>query len=143
MGPLGPIIGPLGPIIGPLGPIIGPLGPILLGCPIIDPIIPGPIGPISIVGESDPIPMEVTGFPSGPSIPPSGEFIIPGSRFPIEPRPESGPGPIELGVEQGVDTWVNCWDIWAIEEIGSNPLEAIDEGTEVEVGVAGFSGIFS
>ena len=59
---------------------------------------------------------EKTGLPSGPSIaPPSGELIIPGSRFPMEPRPLSGPGPTELGVEQGVETWppgpASCCDI--------------------------------
>lgn len=71
-----------------------------------------PIGPplfsMFVGDESCPgvIPLdENTGLPSGPSIePPRGEFIIPGSRFPMEPRPLSGPGPMELGVEHGVDT---------------------------------------
>ena len=80
---------------------------------------------------------------------PKGEFIIPGSRLPPnEPRPESGPGPIELGVEQGVDCcccccWVSCWDIWAMEEIGSNPpliLPSIEE-EGIEEGVPGFNGM--
>jgi hypothetical protein len=99
-----------------------------------------------------------TGLPSGPSIPllpaPNGEFIIPGSRLPpSEPSPESGPGPIELGVEQGVDCCcccccccccVSCCDIWAIEEIGSKPpfmLPSIEEEEGSEEGVPGFSGM--
>ena len=74
---------------------------------------------------------------------------MPGSRFPPrEPRPESGPGPIEFGVEQGVDCcccWVSCCDIWAIEEIGSKPPLLLptppmaDDGREQ--GVPGFSGM--
>ena len=110
--------------------------------------MPGPIGPILSIAdgdESEPSPIELgTGLPSGPNIlPPRGELSIPGSRFPMEPSPESGPGPMELGVEQGVDTWVSCCDICAIEVIGSNPLPAWLEGTEVEVGVEGLSGMLS
>jgi len=66
--------------------------------------------------------------------------------LPMEPSPESGPGPMELGVEQGVLTCVSCCDICAIDEIGSKqpltgPLE--EAGTDVEVGVAGLSGMLS
>lgn len=68
----------------------------------------------------------------------------------MEPSPESGPGPMEFGVEQGVLTCVSCCDICAIEEIGSKtPLAAAaagpleEAGTDVEVGVAGLSGMLS
>lgn len=64
----------------------------------------------------------------------------------MEPRPESGPGPMELGVEQGVDTCVvSCWDIWAIEEMGSNPLLLPMFGGPLALldGVAGFNGRLS
>ena len=106
---------------------------------------------MSMVGEESPRPRELgTGLPSGPSmLPPSGEFIIPGSRLPMEPRPESGPGPMELGVEHGVDTWVSCCDICAIEEIGSKPLPPPPPTRTggppalAEVGVPGFNGMLS
>lgn len=151
-GPIGPLpIGPLGPIIGPFGPI-GPRGPWPIG-PIGPPGPIIPIGPpmLSIPdGDSLPMPpMDVgTGLPSGPSMePPSGEFIMPGSRLPMEPMPLSGPGPMLLGVLHGVDTCVSCCDIWAMEEMGSNPLLLLvwpmDEGTDVEVGVPGLSGRLS
>ena len=104
---------------------MGPLGRIFL----LGPPIKGPLGPPSIdmVGdESSPgtRPGPDTGFPSGPSMgAPRGELIIPCSILPMEPRPESGPWPTLLGVEQGVVAWpVSCWDIWAIEEIGSKAL---------------------
>jgi hypothetical protein len=122
----GPIIGPLGPIIGPLGPIMGPFGR-MPRPPGAGPII-GPLGPMlsMVVGEESRPgmrpPPEHTGLPSGPSMaPPSGEFIIPGSRLPMEPRPESGPWPTELGVEQGVVPGfpVSCCDICAMLLIGS------------------------
>ena len=133
MGPPGPIMlppmgppGPPGPP-GP-GPIIGPRGPIICPGPLgRSPMGPAPSGPMLVGEESWPGVMpedENTGLPSGPSMePPSGEFIIPGSRLPMEPRPLSGPGPMELGVEQGVEPApASCWDICAMLLIGSNPL---------------------
>jgi len=146
-GPPGPPIGPLGPIIGPFGPIIGPFGRIPRFPP--GPII-GPLGPMLsiVVGEesrpgSIPLPVH-TGFPSGPSIaPPRGEFIMPCSRLPMLPRPESGPWPTEFGVEQGVDTCpVSCCDIWAMLLIGSKVLEGGGPWPwDCVEGVPGLSGI--
>lgn len=136
IGPLGPILLGPGPNIGPLGPIDGPLG-----------LIPILMLSILVGEESCPgiIPLEdPTGFPSGPSIePPRGEFIIPGSMFPMDPSPLSGPWPMEFGVEQGVDTWpVNCWDICAMLLIGSKAFPAILQGLfPVLDGVAGFRGM--
>ena len=130
LGPIGPPI--MLPPIGPPGPIIGPRGP---GPPIIGPggpfcLIPIPAMLSRLVGEESwpgvrPV-EEKTGLPSGPSMaPPRGELIMPGSRLPIDPSPLSGPGPTELGVEQGVEPGpgpANCWDIWAMLLMGSNPL---------------------
>jgi len=45
-----------------------------------------------------------------------------------------------LGVEHGVDTWVSCWDIWAMDEMGSNPLLMFPVMLAVLDGVAGLSG---
>ena len=55
---------------------------------------------------------------------------MPGSRLPMEPRPLSGPGPTEFGVEQGVEAGpgpgpANCWDICAMLLMGSKPLLAM------------------
>ena len=126
-GPPGLIMGPLGPIIGPLGPIMGPFG--LLPRPPGPPgPIMGPLGPMlsMVVGEeSRPgrMPGPETGLPSGPSMaPPRGELIIPWSRLPMLPSPESGPWPTELGVEQGVPWPVSCCDICAMLLIGSKAL---------------------
>ena len=48
----------------------------------------------------------------------------------MEPRPLSGPGPTEFGVEQGVEAGpgpgpANCWDICAMLLMGSKPLLAM------------------
>ena len=100
-----------------------------------------------LVGEEswpDIIPLvDPTGFPSGPNKElPRGEFIIPGSRLPMEPSPLSGPWPIEFGVEQGVEIWpVSCWDIWAMELMGSKALPAMEHVLlPVLDGVAGLRG---
>ena len=128
-GPIGPPI--ILPPIGPPGPIIGPRGPgpPCIGGPLglipIPAMLSSPVGEESWTGVS---PLEEkTGLPSGPSMaPPSGELIMPGSRLPMEPSPLSGPGPTELGVEQGVEPAppgpASCWDIWAMLLIGSKPL---------------------
>ena len=57
------------------------------------------------------------------------------------PMPLSGPGPMELGVEQGVLP-ASCCDIWAILLIGSNPLlDMLGLGFWPEPGVPGFNGM--
>ena len=99
-----------------------------------------------VVGEESrpgTIPQLDTGLPSGPRIGlPRGEFIMPGSRLPMEPSPESGPCPTEFGVEQGVVTWpVSCWDIWAIELMGSKDLGGMDWPWLCEEGVLGLRGM--
>ena len=154
IGPPGPIMpgpgpGPPGPIMPPpIGPP-GPPGPII-GLGPGPPIMGGPLGRMAmlsmLVGDEswpDRLPGGPTGLPSGPRMePPSGEFIMPGSKLPIEPRPLSGPGPMELGVEQGVEPWpVSCWDICAMLLMGSKALPAMLQVLLfVLEGVAGLSG---